>query len=92
MGTGDKASICLICAFSLAVLRRWKYLPHLQAFPAILYFPTHQKKVDQVPALGTAAYQAFREEGRFLRQSILAGTRTINSKALCFLPAFSFKN
>lgn len=45
-----------------------------------------------VPALETAAYQAFHEEGRLLRQSILAGTRTINSKALYFLTAFSFKN
>jgi hypothetical protein len=29
-------------------------------------FPTHQKKVEQVPASGTAAHQAFCEEGRFL--------------------------
>ena len=42
--------------------------------------------MDQIPALETAAYQAFGEEGRFLRQSMLAGTRTINSKTLYFFP------
>ena len=58
----------------------------------LILFSTPQKKVDQVPALETAAYQAFCEEGRVLRQSMLAGTRTINSKTLYFLPAFFFKN